>query len=163
MKRKRILIILIAAVLLLSTSLYVHSKYFFNPLTFKEDNITYLPFSWYEKPMKYSYVSFVNGNIKGENIEREKDIKFIYAELKKSKIIGPVQLKNGTVTSRQFVGGLVINSPKCTVTVLKWFGKDSEVCEVSGEYIIDNKKTNTQLEVELTSDLKKFLLSKFQE
>ena len=166
MKRKRILIILIATALLLCTSLYIHSKYFFNPITFKKDNITYLPFSWYEKPMMYSYESLTNKNISSENIQSDKDINFIYRELKKSKIIGPIQLENGTELSKPLIGQLIINSSKsggCTVTTLKWFGKDSDVCEVSGEFLINNKRTTTKLIIEITSDLKSFLMSKFEE
>jgi hypothetical protein len=166
MKRKRIFIILTIIALLFCTTFYIHSKYFFNPITFKEDNITYLPFTWYQKPMIYSYRSLVNNKIKGENIERDKDISFIYRELKKSKIIGPIQLNNGAEPIKPLIGNLTIKSSKsggCNVTTLMWYGKESNICEVSGGFLINNQRTNTNLVIEITSDLKNFLVAKFDE
>lgn len=158
--------IFISIALLFCTSMYIHSKYFFNTITFKKDNITYLPFSWYQKPMVYSYRSFTNNKVKGEKIENNKDISFIYRELKKSKIIGPIQLINRTESDKPLIGDLNINSSKsggCTVTTLLWYGKESDICEVSGEVLINNQRTTTNLIIEITSDLRKFLISKFGE
>ncbi|EPZ42468.1 hypothetical protein N007_14885 [Alicyclobacillus acidoterrestris ATCC 49025] len=41
-------VLLIVAALL---GTYIHDKYFFNPLTFRNNDILYLPWKWYTKPL----------------------------------------------------------------------------------------------------------------
>lgn len=118
------------------------------------------------EPMVYSYRSLANNKIKGENIERSKDISFMYRELKKSKIIGPIQFNNEAEPIKLLIGDLTIKSSKsggCIVTTLMWYGRYSEICEVPGEFLINNQRTTIKLVIEMTSDLKNFLIAKFDE
>jgi hypothetical protein len=163
MKRKVVIIILILLIPII-VSIYIHKKYFFNPITFKQDSITYLPFTWYEKPLTYSYISRTNGKIKGKNIKNDKDINFMYKELKKSKLIGPIISMNRMIENKPLAGELIIYSSKsgeCVVTDIRCYGRTSDICEVSGQITIGDNKINTDLLIKPTSNLKKFFDKKF--
>lgn len=41
---------------LLAAGLYVRATYFFNPLPFKKDEVTHLPWTWYRRPMAVDFV-----------------------------------------------------------------------------------------------------------
>ncbi len=38
------------------TYAYIGHAYFFNPFTFQQDDVTYLPWSWYTSPMQVEYL-----------------------------------------------------------------------------------------------------------
>lgn len=64
--------------------LYTQSTYLFNPITYNKTPVTHLSFNWYQKPMKYTMEDKNNNTVIFQN---NKDVKLIYNELDKEKII----------------------------------------------------------------------------
>lgn len=48
---------------------YIRQVYFFNPLTFHKDDVTYLPFKWYRNPLLVEYHQ-------SNHINQKKDVSF---------------------------------------------------------------------------------------
>jgi hypothetical protein len=91
-QRKKILIacsiVLIALVVL--SGLFINNKYFFNPILYKKDNITYLNWTWYTNPLSIEYDSLKIGSSQGWKtikIKDKQEIKIVFEELKKSEQI----------------------------------------------------------------------------
>lgn len=51
-KRQSLLALATVVVIGCGAALYYHQTYFFNPLTFQNNNVVYLPFRWYKNPMQ---------------------------------------------------------------------------------------------------------------
>lgn len=161
MFKKIILGLLIFSLIIVFYSIHT---YFFNPFTFERDSITYLPFKYYKNPMFYSYWNY-DKNISEERIYNEEEIRFIYKELKKSKILGP----NRPNTLSRSEGIFVIytrskmNSRFSNATDIGWYGQDCNIIDVSGLWKINDVDTTITLYVNITDELKEFLNSKFNE
>lgn len=159
MKFRKIIFIIISIIICIFGVLYINTTYFFNPITFKNDSITHLPFTMYKNPMVYSFQYYEKSDLYIENINDEKTISLIFKELKKSNILGPVEdgILAKKIKGSNLKGHLWVNSYAMTgVTVmeLRWYGVKSGVCEVSGQYSVNGKKVSTMLIVETTSLLK---------
>ncbi|MCX8129482.1 MAG: hypothetical protein N3I35_05200 [Clostridia bacterium] len=163
--RTKAVVVVLVFIIMFAAGIYINNNFLFSPLTFKRDSITYLPYNWYAKPMAYSYMNYDNEKIKGDNINNEEEIKLIYKELKKSRLLGPIQhidIFKSQLEGR-IQGGLYINSSYsdgCTVTDLKWFGSNSDICEISGSLKLNGNDTTTNLYIKMTPELKEFLNSK---
>jgi hypothetical protein len=159
--KKKIMIATIVILLLTIFGLYINSTYFFSPLTFRQDNITYLPFTWYSTPMIYSYEGHDKFlGVSGYDIKNNADIRFIYKQLKMGKVINYEILK--TKSDEIAEGILVINSKNSTVTHITWFGNDNNICAVNGQYKVKGKVTQTKIYIEMTPELKDFFDLKFK-
>ncbi|OIJ20119.1 hypothetical protein BKP45_10040 [Anaerobacillus alkalidiazotrophicus] len=75
------------SIFLIGTLAYITTTYYFNPITFKKDDVTYLEWSWYKKPLTLEYLVLEGDDWKVKYIDDENEIKFVFDELKKSPII----------------------------------------------------------------------------
>ncbi|RXJ04394.1 hypothetical protein DS745_03140 [Anaerobacillus alkaliphilus] len=67
--------------------LFFHFTYFFNPLTFKKDDVTYLPWSWYENPLTIEYMVLEDEGWQGKIVDDGSEVKFVIDQLKSSPVI----------------------------------------------------------------------------
>jgi len=148
------------------TYIYFNSTYFFSPILYKPDSITYLPFYWYKRPMTYQYYTYKNNKIKSEIKDSDSDIRFIYDELKKSKIIGPgvlIDNKKYNIPD-DYIGELSIWSSigkeRGMVNNITWYGSKINICKVTGMYKLNQHDTTCDLYIEVTKPLSEFLKSK---
>ena len=165
-RKKGIIIALILAILGIGTYFYIRSTYFFSPIFFKTDSITYLPFYEYKRPMTYQYYSYKNNKVKGDIKDGEDDISFIYDELKKSKIIGPgviIDSKKYNIPD-EYIGELSIWSSigkeRGMVNNITWYGSKTNICKVTAMYKLSQQSTACDLYIEVTKPLSEFLKSK---
>lgn len=98
-QRKKVLITsLIVIVVLLG--FFINTKYFFNPILYKKDNITYLPWNWYTNPMSIEYNSLdliSSYGWKTIKIKDKQEINLVFEELKKSEQISEYKTVNSKI------------------------------------------------------------------
>jgi hypothetical protein len=73
--------------LLVTFWLISYIAYFFNPITFKKDHVTYLPWSWYENPLTIEYMVLGKEGWLIKKVDERKEVKFVIDELKDSPVI----------------------------------------------------------------------------
>ena len=119
MKQKNKILIACSIVIIVLLGLFINTKFFFNPILYKKDNITYLPYSWYTNPMSIEYNSLDLNSPDGWKtiiIKDKKEIRFVIDELKRgeqileSKPINPnilneiiIRPSNGSVVLDVFI------------------------------------------------------------
>jgi hypothetical protein len=152
---------------------YINNTYFFNPLSFKKDSITYFPYDIYQKPMAYTYEKGGYTG-KGDFIKNETHIKFLYKQFKQSKIIGnsinqPRKLGKpfGCISIYSNVDS---SKTAAIVTHFFWYGttKANDIAEITGE--VDTKseipgkteKKEGYLYIKMTPELIQFLQKNFK-
>lgn len=86
-KSSRIWSVIIGVVLLVGTAGYVHEKYFFNPLTFRNNDVLYLPWQWYTKPMYMQIAELSLSTKKPAEIKSSSQIRDVISELEKGSTI----------------------------------------------------------------------------
>ncbi|MRH41645.1 hypothetical protein GH741_03030 [Aquibacillus halophilus] len=64
---------------------YISQNYFFNPITFEKDNVTYLDWSFYQNPLQIDYM-VRNENHKWEttSIREKEEIHYVFNKLKEA-------------------------------------------------------------------------------
>lgn len=88
--RKRWLILASVLVIVCGVFIYFQQRYFFNPLTFRNNNILYLPFSWYKKPLQVQVVELNLGSPSsdvGYTTFDPNQIRFVVRELEKGLVV----------------------------------------------------------------------------
>jgi hypothetical protein len=93
-RRKSVLMAI--SLFLIGTALvtaYVHDKYFFNPLTFRNDDVLYLPWKWYTKPLNMQIFELVPSANKLVEIKDPIQIKYVISELEKGSTIKSIPFK----------------------------------------------------------------------
>jgi hypothetical protein len=71
----RIMALLLAA--------WIHPGFFFNPLTFHKDDVTYLPWSWYKSPLRLEYVDQSTNQVRMRTVDDQAEVRRVFAELKR--------------------------------------------------------------------------------
>lgn len=61
----------------------IHTKYFFNPLTFRNNHVLYLPWKWYTKPLTMQIFTLEPGLNKRVDVRDAKPITYVLSELEK--------------------------------------------------------------------------------
>ncbi|HZW82813.1 MAG TPA: hypothetical protein VFF14_05210 [Candidatus Deferrimicrobium sp.] len=79
--RKLIYVILVSLVIF--GSLYVHFNYFFNPLTFRQNDVTYLSWGDYTRPIQVEYLLFDDKGCKKKSVTNEAEVQRVFDQLKK--------------------------------------------------------------------------------
>ena len=90
--RKRWLFLTSLLVILCGFLIYYQRTYFFNPLTFRNNNVLYLPYSWYKKPLQVQVVELNLGspaNDVGYTTFDPNQIRFVIRELEKGSVVQP--------------------------------------------------------------------------
>ncbi|MGE5490649.1 MAG: hypothetical protein ACM31P_05120 [Actinomycetota bacterium] len=87
----------IAAVLLV---VWIHPGFFFNPLTFHKDDVTYLPWSWYKSPLRLEYVDQSPPRNRARVVDDQAEVRHVMAELKKGLNAAP---DDGAQTGEPYV------------------------------------------------------------
>ena len=87
--RKRWLILISVLVIVCSVIIYYQRTYFFNPITFRNNNVLYLPYKWYKKPLQ---VQVVEINLNNSTAIRyttfdPNQVRFVVGELEKGTIV----------------------------------------------------------------------------
>jgi hypothetical protein len=95
-KSKVIILIIVVSVI------FINHIYFFNPITFQKDKITYLPWYWYKKPLQVEYL------VSGEKwktyiVQDSSEVKFVISELKKSSQINQQQATSDTEGNKAMI------------------------------------------------------------
>lgn len=152
-RKKRTLIVssigLIALIMFLG--LFINNRYFFNPVFYKKDNITYLPWTWYKNPMSIEYNSMDLNSTNGWKtikIKNKQEIKVVFDELKKSQQISEYDDKNS-----RFLNEIIIRSSDDSVDLDIFVGADGKSAQV--------KSTNTF--VKLTNKLTELVNKRMKE
>jgi hypothetical protein len=70
-------------------SIYVYFNYFFNPLTFRQDNITYLSWSDYTRPVQVEYLLFDEKGCKKKTVNNEAEVQRVFDQLKQGLTLVP--------------------------------------------------------------------------
>jgi hypothetical protein len=95
-KAKVIILIVVVSVI------FINQIYFFNPISFQKDKITYLPWYWYKKPLQVEYL--VSGEVwKTFIVQDSSEVKFIISELKKSSQINQQQATSDTEANKAMI------------------------------------------------------------
>ncbi len=153
MRRYRAIGILIVILVLLVT--LFSRRFFFNPITFEENGITYLPFKEYRNPMSYSYWG---DNIEVKDVHNNKDIHYLYDQLLLCEKLGTnipddlIAEDNGCLSIYSYHPEL----GKANTTDLWWLGGESDIIRVGGRWEISGVVVSSQY-VRLTPGLKAFL------
>jgi hypothetical protein len=88
--RKKWLVLISALAILSSVFIYFQQRYFFNPLTFRKNNVLYLPFKWYKKPLQIQVAEIKlnsSSRAKGYTTFDPHEIRFVVRELEKGKVV----------------------------------------------------------------------------
>lgn len=152
MNRKKIIIGLFTVAIIL-IGIILNTVFLFNPLTFRKDKATHLPYTWYRKPITF----FVQGNgPTKELLEMDESPKFIYTELNKVEVLGSLfdnNLRQQYNTTEK--GQLDMKSYKNgIVTKIRWYGETSDVCSTTGNF-------GYEAIVKMTPELKEHLNTLF--
>jgi hypothetical protein len=144
--------------------IHLNNTYFFNPVFFKKDRITHLPYDCYQKTMAYTYEKGGFSGKKNNLIRNDQHIRFLYEQFKQSKVIGNAVSKQRNL-GRPF-GCIAIysdvDSPRQSsiVTEFYWYGKSvNEIAEVTGRI---NPKLVGYLYIKMTPELRRFLKENFK-
>lgn len=81
--------ILLGIILCITGFIIFQVNFFFNPITFKRDEVTYLPWSWYKNPLVLEYL-VDDGNHPGwkvYDVTDSAEIKYIFSELKRAPVV----------------------------------------------------------------------------
>jgi hypothetical protein len=84
---KKLFILVFISIFLIGTLVYINTTYYFNPIIFKKDEVTYLDWNWYKNPLTLEYLVLENDGWKVKYVDDVKEIKFVFSQLKKSTII----------------------------------------------------------------------------
>ena len=152
MNRKKIIIgLFILSIILIG--IILNTIFLFNPLTFRKDKATQLPYPCYRKPITF----FVKGNGQIKELhDMNESAKFIYRELNKVEVLGSLFDNNlrqqYNITEK---AQLNINSYKNgVVTKIRWYGENSDVCSTTGNF-------GYEAIVKMTPELKEHLNTLF--
>lgn len=165
MFRKLLFLLVIILVIFVGDIIYNYSIYFFNPYTFKQDYITYLPYTAYKKSMGYTLTdNCVQDNIK--ILFKDDEIKFIYTELKKGEVLGNSvehhslwKKPKGVITIYSDVDN---KEGMAIVSRVIWYGEDYNYVKASGEFEVKGEKIVGYLYIRMTPKLKNFFSEKFK-
>ncbi|MDB5053197.1 MAG: hypothetical protein JWM44_1247 [Bacilli bacterium] len=97
-KAKVIIFILVVSVI----SIYINHIYFFNPISFKQDKITYLSWNWYKKPLQVEYL-VAGEKLKTYIFQDSSEVKIVISELKKSSPINQQQSTSDTEGNKAMI------------------------------------------------------------
>ena len=73
------------ATVLLGGLAYMHTTYLFNPLTFQNDEVLHLPWSWYRAPLQIEYGVLEDGGWKFVRLNSPREIKQVFSELQRAE------------------------------------------------------------------------------
>lgn len=79
------------AIIAVGTCVLISNMYFFNPLLFRRNEITYLPWSWYKKPLQIEYFVREEDGWKSIKSTETAEIRQLFRELHKG--LQPVPVK----------------------------------------------------------------------
>ena len=79
--RSLVLWLVVLAIVLVSATVYIDKKYFFDPLTFRNNNVLYLPWSWYKKPLNIQIATGTGAPSKVVKIDNQGEIRLVISEL----------------------------------------------------------------------------------
>jgi hypothetical protein len=147
---KKRYILLILCVAIVSGFILLNTSYFYNPLTFEKDHITYLEWDWYKKPLVLEYSVLENEEgWKIFKINDQKEVKFVFNQLKKSPFIHDEEFE-----SSDGIRELVIRSNSGGI-VLRVRQKSDNTFQV--------KNNTPNLYIDLTEDLMELLDKRFNQ
>jgi hypothetical protein len=145
LKRSLVVASALGLAALLAAGLYVRATYFFNPLTFEKNEVTYLPWTWYKRPLAVEFV-----------LRDPKEVRQISDEARVRKTVDELRrgLRSGTLkdscaskeAGRSFT--LLLQSPGATLLHLKG-------CENDNVVVLQSNSGNVP--ITLTSELKALL------
>jgi hypothetical protein len=97
-KAKVTICILVVSVI----SICINHIYFFNPITFQQDKITYLPWHSYKNSLQVEYL--VSGEKQEKfTVQDSSEVKFVFEELKKSSPINQHQVTRDTEENKAMI------------------------------------------------------------
>ena len=151
--KKRILIVssIGLTALIIFLCLFSNNRYFFNPVFYKKDKITYLPWTLYKNPMSIEYNSLdlnSTDGLKTIKIMNNQEIKVVFDELKKSQQISEYDDKNSRLLNE-----IIIRPSDGSVDLDIFISADGKFAQV--------KSTNTF--VKLTNKLTELVNKRMKE
>lgn len=165
MLKKLLFLLFIILVIFVGNTVYNYNVYFFNPYIFKEDHITYLPYTAYKKTMGYTFTDYC----KQDNTKillNVNDIKFMYTELKKGEVLGnSVDSPSLSIKPKRCItiySDIDNKKEMSIVSDVVWYGEDYDYVKVSGEFEIKGEKMSGYLFIRMTTKIQKFFNLKFK-
>lgn len=146
---KKRLILLLLGIAIFSGFIFINSNYFYSPLTFKKDHITYLEWDWYKKPLVLEYSVLEEEGWKVFEINDQKEVGFVFDQLKESPFSYQEDFKSSDI-----IRELIIRSNNESI-VLRVRQKDNKIFEV--------KNNTPDLYIEVTEELKELFDKRFKE
>ncbi|WP_431800538.1 hypothetical protein [Halobacillus andaensis] len=126
MKKKSILIILSMTALIAFGLFYINQHFFFNPVTFEQDQITHHDWSDYERPLEIKLYSFEDER-KSETIDEEETIQEVLTELKESP-----DTEDAEAPATDVRGGLTLTANDRTLLEVLFYPEHWEVLKTDG-------------------------------
>ncbi|UCZ55023.1 hypothetical protein LGQ02_09990 [Bacillus shivajii] len=83
---KKLFTLIFISIFLIGTLVFINTTYFFNPITFKKDEVTYLDWSWYKKPLTLEYLVLKDDVWKVKYVDDAREVRFFFNELKMSPV-----------------------------------------------------------------------------
>ena len=144
-----LIIAVISIFITLIVEVFIGRLFLFNPLSFKRDRITNNSYYSYKKPI--TVIIKTDDKLK-ELTKIDDSVRFIYNELKRSELIGPIyDIKIDKTYNLQYKGQLNIQSQKCQIlTKIRWYGENADICSTTGGF-------GGEAFVKITTELKIFL------
>ncbi|WP_069651120.1 hypothetical protein [Caloranaerobacter ferrireducens] len=162
LKKLLLFLLVIILVIFVGNVIYNYNTYFFDLYTFKQDHITYLPYTAYKKSIGYTLTdNCVQDNIK--ILFNDDKIKFIYTEFKKGEVLGN-SVEHRSLRKKP-KGVIIIYSDvdnkegmAIIVSQIIWYGEDYDYVKASGEFEVKGEKIVGYLYIRMTPELKNFLV-----
>lgn len=88
-RRAHLLLSVFALLVVAGTIAYIHSTYFFNPLTFRQNRVLYLPFKFYKNPLQIQVteIDTTHSTAFRYTTFNPKDVQFVLSQLEKGKVV----------------------------------------------------------------------------
>lgn len=150
MKKSIVVLFSIIAIAIVSGFVLLNMNYFYNPLTFKKDHITYLEWDWYKKPLVLEYsVLDIEEGWKVYKVNDQREVKFVFDELKKS----PFNYDEKFEMTDE-IKELIIRSDNKSIVLIVREKADTT-------FQVNNNTPN--LQIDLTEDLMKLFNKRFSQ
>lgn len=88
--QKRWVVLISVLIIVCGIFIYFQRTYFFSPITFRSNNVLYLPFKWYKNPLQVQVVKLNLGNPSsnvGYTTFDPNQIRFVIRELEKGAVV----------------------------------------------------------------------------
>lgn len=109
-------------------AVYLNCSYFFNPLTFKQNEVTHLPWRWYRNPLQLEYAVLDDDGWKMLTITDHAEISLVFQELQR----GARQMAGSESSGRRVWLG--IRRQTDGAILLSVNGQEqAETCQLEGE------------------------------